>query len=209
MRRPTLLYRPTATRVIIKINILVFLLWIFLDQKFMIDNFLVSWRSLQEGRVWTLLTSVFSHNLVFHIAVNMFAFYGFGTVLENVLGWKRFLVFYLLAGIVSSFGHSLLSDLLLGQPSLQALGASGAIAGIILLFSLMFPKEKILLLGIIPLPAITASLLFVGLDIWGLVAQTQGTSSIPIGHGAHLGGSFFGLIYFLIYRKQFQRDLGV
>jgi membrane associated rhomboid family serine protease len=194
------LYEPTAVRFIIKINIMIFFFWMFLPPEFMMENFLVSWTGLQEGRVWTVITSVFSHNLLFHLFLNMFAFYGFGMVVENLLGTKRFIIFYLAAGIVSSLSHSFLSYALLGQGSLPALGASGAVSAVILFFSLMFPKEKILLLGIIPMPAITAALLFVGWDIWGLVEQTQG-GTLPIGHGAHLGGALFGLIYFLIYRR--------
>lgn len=168
----------------------------YVNPQFMVNNFLVSWEGVMEGRIWTLLTSVFSHNMFFHIFLNMYVFFGFGTVVENTLGSKRFLIFYLSAGLLSSISHISVSYFLMDQPGLPALGASGAVAGTILLFALMFPQEKILLLGIIPLPAITAALLFVGIDIWGLIAQTKG-SMIPIGHGAHLGGALFGLLYYL------------
>src|SRR5690606_28417631 len=147
---------------------------------FMIRNFLVSWDHVMGGYVWTLLTSVFSHNMFFHIFLNMYVFFGFGTVVENELGSRRFLTFYLAAGLVSSLSHIIVSTFLMGQPELPALGASGAVAGTILLFSLMNPHEKILLLGLIPMPALFAALLFVGVDLWGLVSQTRG-SSIPIG----------------------------
>jgi membrane associated rhomboid family serine protease len=167
----------------------------------MIENFLVSWNYLEQGRVWTLVTSVFSHNMLFHLMINMFVFYGFGTALEIILGAKRFLKFYLIAGIFGSFGHCFVSTFFLDQPNLPALGASGAIAGVIVLFSFMFPKEKLLLLGLIPMPAMFGAILFVGLDIWGLIAQTQG-SSLPIGYGAHLGGAIFGALYYLIFLKR-------
>lgn len=127
----------------------------------------------------------------------MYAFFGFGAVLETVLGRKRFLIFYLWAGIFASFCHVIVSSFLIGDPSLAALGASGAISGVILLFSLMFPQEKLLLLGLIPVPAYAASILIVGIDLWGLISQTRG-GTLPIGHGAHLGGALFGLIYYLI-----------
>lgn len=166
----------------------------------MYENFLVSWDGLNEGRYWTLITSVFSHNYFFHLFINLFAFYGFGLVVENTLGTRRFVTFYLASGVVASLAHSYVSYYLLDQPGLPALGASGAVAAVILFFSLRFPEEKILLLGIIPLPAIFAALVFVGLDIWGLVAQTQG-GDLPIGHGAHLGGAFYGLGYFLYDRQ--------
>lgn len=184
----------SAVTHIVSINIIVFLLW-YLIPEFMIENFLVSWSGVTSGKVWQLITSVFSHNMFFHIFVNMYAFYGFGMVLEGVLGKARFLRFYLLAGIIASFAHCFVSYYLMDEPNLPALGASGAVSAVIMLFSLMFPKERILLLGILPLPAMTAALMFVGLDVWGLIAQTNG-GSLPIGHGAHLGGSLFGVIYY-------------
>ena len=196
--------RPIIVLAIIKLNILVFVLWIlsfYLNPDFMIKNFLVSWSGLMEGRFWTLISSVFSHNLFFHIFLNMYAFLGFGTVLENSLGPWRFLKFYLLAGSVASLSHALVSAILLDQPQLPALGASGAISGVVLLFSLMHPQEKILLLGFIPIPALFASLLIIGLDVWGLIEQAQG-GSLPIGHGAHLGGAFYGLFYYLLFIRK-------
>jgi len=201
---PPLRTRPIIVFNIIKINIAIFILWmiaIFINPNFMMNNFLVSWEAVMEGRVWTLLTSVFSHNMFFHIFINMYAFFGFGVVVENMLGPKRFLSFYLWAGIMASLSHCLVSAFLIGNSSLAALGASGAVSGVILLFSLMFPQERILLLGIIPIPAFAASIFIVGLDLWGLFEQTQG-STLPIGHGAHLGGALYGAIYYLVKIKK-------
>ena len=189
-------------RAIIFLNVGVYLAWgLFGESDFMINNFLVSWQSLLEGRFWTLITSVFSHTHFFHIFLNMYVLLGFGTVMQNSLGRMRFLRFYIVAGIISSLSHALVSAYLMDRPELPALGASGSIAGVILLYSLVYPFEKIYLLGFLPLPAIFGAFVFIGLDIWGLVSQTQG-SQLPIGHGAHLGGSFTGLIYFLFIRKR-------
>lgn len=199
---PQIFRRPTITLLIVKINIIVFILWMtsfVVGPVFMLENFLVSFAGVMEGRIWTLLTSVFSHNMFFHIFINMYAFFGFGTVLENELGSFRFLRFYLAAGIFGSIAHCLVSAFLMNEPNLPALGASGAISGTILLFSLLNPKERILLMGFIPLPALFAALVFVGLDIWGLISQTQG-GSLPIGHGAHLGGALYGLLYFFVLK---------
>ncbi len=164
---------------------------------FMVDNFLVSWDSLREGRIWTLLTSAFSHNAVFHIAINMFVLRGFGTIMSQEMGTKKFLIFYLLAGMGGSLVHSLVSEFWMNQPDLPALGASGAIAGIILYFSFLFPEEKILLLGLIPVRAMWGAVILVGFDVWGLLEQTRGGGSF-IGHGAHLGGAAIGICWFLI-----------
>jgi membrane associated rhomboid family serine protease len=166
----------------------------------MVNNFLTSWAGLMQGRYWTLLTSVFSHNMFLHILINMLVLNSFGSLLEQVLGRWRFLTFYLGAGVVSSLSHCLLSNFVLHQPEQAALGASGAIAGLVLVFSLVFPREKILLFGIIPLPAIWGALAFVGLDLWGLSAQAHG-GGLPIGHGAHLGGAFAGAVYYFLYLR--------
>jgi membrane associated rhomboid family serine protease len=189
-------------RAIIFLNVMVYFAWGFLGESdFMINNFLVSWEGLMEGRYWTLITSVFSHTMFFHIFLNMYVLLGFGSVMEKTLGPLIFLRFYLVAGIISSLSHSVVSTVLLNQPGLPALGASGSIAGVIVLFSLFYPKEKIYLLGFIPMPAIFGAFVFIGLDIWGLISQTQG-SELPIGHGAHLGGSFTGFVYFLLLRNR-------
>ncbi|MGZ3797650.1 MAG: rhomboid family intramembrane serine protease [Pseudobdellovibrionaceae bacterium] len=170
------------------------------------NNFAVSWEALRQGHWWVLLTAVFSHNMFFHLFLNMFVLTSFGNVVESAVGTKFFLIFYLLAGAFSSFSHAFVSAFLLQQPELPAIGASGAIAGVVLLFSLLFPKEKILLFGIIPLPAIWGAIVFVGLDVWGLVSQAGG-GGLPIGHGAHLGGAFCGILAYLYLRQHLRRRL--
>lgn len=188
--------RAVVVPIIIVLNVLVFAMWVLSGpSELMLNNFLVSWDGLAEGRYWTLLTSVFSQNMFLHIFINMFVLNSFGTLLEQVLGSWRFLRFYLVAGVVSSASHCLVSNFIIHQPEQAALGASGAIAGLVLVFSLIFPKEKILLFGIIPMPALWGALAFVALDLWGLSAQAHG-GGLPIGHGAHLGGAFTGVVYY-------------
>lgn len=197
-RRPR---RPVTVILIVAVNVAVFLLWHLQgpgEPVFMEKNFLISWQALSDGRYWTLLTAVFSHNWDLHILINMLVLWSFGSVLEMVLGPSRFLKFYLVAGIFSSFSHAALSEWLLGQPQLAALGASGAIAGLVLLFALMFPKQKIYLFAVVPIPALWGALAFVGIDLWGLSAQAEG-GGLPIGHGAHLGGALIGVIYYVFF----------
>ncbi len=192
--------RVSYVKVIIWMNVMVFILWHTSDggnfeDSFMFQNFLVSWEALVDGRFWVLLTSVFSHISLIHILLNMFVLNNFGPILERVLGAKAFLKFYLAAGILSSLSHALVSAFILGKPEVPALGASGAISGLVMVFSLLFPKQIMLLFGIIPVPALIGALIFSGLDLWGLFAQAEG-GGLPIGHGAHLGGAFCGLVYF-------------
>ncbi len=187
--------------VLISLNIVVFVMWMIPSYfSLMANHFLVSWDFLLEGRFWTLITSVFSHNLFLHIFINMFVLKSFGGIVEETIGTRRFLTFYFLAGIFSSFCHCWVSAYLLQQPELPALGASGAIAGLILVFSFLYPREKIYIFGIIPIPALWGALAFVGLDVWGLVEQTRG-SGLPIGHGAHIGGALFGTFYYFFFLR--------
>lgn len=199
-----MIFTSRLTSLIVALNVLVFLAWIFGDKSdsgFMAQNFLVSWDALREGRYWTLVTSEFSHLAFFHIFLNMFVLRSFGPIMEMAIGWKRFLFFYLAAAIMASVSHSVLSAFLLGAPEQPALGASGAISGLVLLFALMFPREKLLIFGLIPTPAIWGAVIFVGLDLWGLISQTRG-GGLPIGFGAHLGGSFMGLVYYFAYVRR-------
>jgi membrane associated rhomboid family serine protease len=195
--------RAIIVPAIAAINAAVFVSWhLSLEmQKFMLKNFTVSWRDLSQGHYWVLLTSVFSHNMLWHILINMMVLLSFGPPLERMLGHVRFLTFYLVAGVLSSLAHALVSYHVLGAPDLPALGASGAIAGVILVFALVFPKEKILLFAIIPLPAIVGAMAFIAIDIWGLTAQAGG-GGLPIGHGAHLGGAFTGVLFFIWWRTR-------
>jgi rhomboid-like protein len=196
--------RSILVPLFLALNILVFVLWSTggpAREAFMERNFLVSWDSLAEGRWWTLLTAVFSHSLFLHLLFNMLVLKSFGQVLEEILGSRFFLIFYLIAGVVSSFSHAVVSNFIVGHPDLGALGASGALAGVLLLFCLMFPHQKILLFALIPLPAIWGAIAFIGIDIWGVVAQAQG-GGFPIGHGAHLGGSLCGLLCYFFYIRR-------
>ncbi len=133
----------------------------------------------------------------------MFVLSSFGGIVEMVIGTRRFLSFYLVAAVCSSLAHSFVSAFFMGEPRLEALGASGPISGLVLLFSFLFPKEKILVLGFIPMPALLGALVFVGLDVWGLVTQLKG-GGLPIGHGAHLGGALAGIVYYLLLLRRFR-----
>jgi membrane associated rhomboid family serine protease len=186
----------TVVNTMLVLNIIVFAMWIVLPPAVMMEHFTVSWEHLAAGRIWVLITSVFSHLLLFHLLINMIVLLNFGPLLERAMGSGPFLVFYLVAGIVGSLAHAITSGFLIGLPAQPALGASSALAGVLLFFSLCFPKARVLLFFIIPLPAIVAALAFVAIDIWGLVMQVGG-EGMPIGHGAHLGGALVGVIWFV------------
>ncbi|MBP6014465.1 MAG: rhomboid family intramembrane serine protease [Alphaproteobacteria bacterium] len=180
------------------LNTAVFGLWLVLGESpIMVENFLVSWDGLMAGRYWTLLTSEFSHLLFLHFFLNMYVLASFGPIVEHTIGSTRFLMFYVLAAIVASVSHAAVSAFLLNKPELPALGASGAISGVILLFSFLYPRARLLLFGFIPMPALVGAFAFVGLDVAGLIWQVEG-GGLPIGHGAHLGGAITGILYYLL-----------
>jgi membrane associated rhomboid family serine protease len=198
------MHRNSIVMRIIQINVVIFILWNLLameHSEFMIKNFLVSWAHVKEGRFWTLITSIFSHNMLLHIFINMYVLFNFGPVLETLMGPRSFILFFLLCGIVGSLGHCFSGAFILNEPKLMALGASGAISGVVLLFALIFPRQKIYLLGILPLPALGGAIIFITLDLLGLISQTKGIN-IPIGHGAHLGGACCAIIYYLVRGKK-------
>lgn len=192
---------------VLAFNSLVFILWWLArgDEAFFVmmrNNFVVSWEQLAQGRFWTLLTAAFSHRDWWHFGLNMIVAWSFGSVLERLIGWRRFLWFYLGSALFSSLAHCVVS-LMMGQPGQNALGASGAVSALLLAYALLFPHARILVFGVIPLPALVGALFFVGLDVWGLFAQGHG-GGLPIGHGAHLGGAFAGwVVWWTVLRRRF------
>lgn len=196
----------TAVPVIMMLNIAVFFFWIAFgspdgDSPFMQEHFLISMESLRHFRIWTLVTSAFSHHLFWHLFLNMYVLGSFGDAVEESLGTWKFVSLYLFASIISGLSHALVSTMILNQPELPALGASGAIASLILVFSILHPREKILILGLIPVPAAWGSAIFIGLDLWGLFRQSHG-NGLPIGHGAHLGGVLAGFLFYSLFLKK-------
>jgi membrane associated rhomboid family serine protease len=195
-----------VTNTILAVNLVVFVLWFTLPVPVMAEHFLVSWRHLEEGRVWTLLTAVFSHNALFHLLVNMIVLTSFGPPLEQLMGRGRFLRFYLVAGMLGSLAHVGVSSVLMERPAQAALGASAALAGVLLVFSLTFPKARVLFFLVIPMPAIVAAFVFIGIDVWGLIMQIEANGGWPIGHGAHLGGALTGILYFAARRRALRAE---
>lgn len=192
------LRRPRALPVIVGLNAVVFLAWLVAARgselwSLLAVNFMVSTNRLEHGLWWTLLTAAFSHQELWHFLLNMVVLWSFGTVLERLLGSRLFVVFFLVSAIVSSASHCLVSSLLLHDDRIAALGASGAVSAVLIAFSLSFPRNKILLFGFVPIPALVGAALFVAIDLWGLLAQTRG-AALPIGHGAHLGGALCGAV---------------
>ena len=144
----------------------------------------------------TLITSMFLHGGWGHLGGNMLFLWIFGDNIEHRLGHLRFLLFYLACGLAASFAHILFNS----GSNIPAVGASGAISGVLGGYLLMFPKNRVYVVtwgGVMAVPAIFM------LGLWivtqfingvGSIAVTDETAGGGVAYMAHIGGFVAGLI---------------
>jgi membrane associated rhomboid family serine protease len=152
-------------------------------------------------RPWQLLTYGFLHAGPAHLFFNMLALYMFGGDIEQLLGSRRFLLYYLLCVIgaaatqLAVMGH-------IDRPPVPTVGASGGVFGLLLAFGMAFPQRRIILLfPPIPMPAWLFVTLYGLLELYlGVTGTSQG-----IAHFAHLGGMAVGFMLLMFWRGQAQR----
>ena len=146
----------------------------------------------------TLLTSMFMHGGIAHIAGNMLFLWIFGDNLENVMGHKKYLFFYLLCGVLAGLAHVLSSAYLNQSTLVPSLGASGAISGVMGGYILLFPGRRVhvwVLFSILSLPAlIVVGLWFVFQLINGMGMLGGEEAAGGVAYAAHIGGFIAGLI---------------
>ena len=92
---------------------------------------------------WTLLTSLFLHGGLAHLLGNMLYLYIFGDNVENALGHGRYLVFYLICGVLASLSHVVTTVVVGANPYVPSLGASGAISGVLAAYLTLFPAKRV------------------------------------------------------------------
>ena len=148
--------------------------------------------SMVIERPWTLITYMFLHAGTLHLLFNMLGLYFFGPRLEEELGERDFLLLYFISGIAGA----LLSFI---TPNAWIVGASGAIFGVFLGYARFWPRETILIWGIIPLEARWFVAIMTVLSIFGGFSGGDN-----VAHFAHLGG-FLGGYLFLLLRGSKQR----
>ncbi|MGL5941272.1 MAG: rhomboid family intramembrane serine protease [Waterburya sp.] len=145
----------------------------------------------------TLITSQFLHGGLLHIGGNMLSLWVFGDNIENDLGHVKFLLFYLVCGILAGLTHWFFGM----QSGVPTLGASGAIAGVMGAYLIKYPRAKIL--TILPIFIIWTTVRIPAIYFLGFWFVTQAVSSVaslgmPQGSGiaywAHAGGFIFGAI---------------
>ncbi len=154
---------------------------------------LVPERVTGDFELWRLVTMLFLHvESPFHILFNMFTLWVFGREIERHLGHWRFLRFYLASGIVASLVYVAVH--MIGQPFQYAIGASGAIMGVMVLFACLYPDMPVLAFLFVPMKAKYLVMLLVGLDLLYFTVLMPGDNGVA--HSAHLGGAAFGFLYF-------------
>jgi membrane associated rhomboid family serine protease len=148
-------------------------------------------------QVWQLITYQFMHGSFSHILFNMFALWMFGSSIEDVFGSKKFLIFYLLAGVSAGLLHLFVSPLLGGSPAVT-IGASGAVYGVLIAYALFFPDNLIFLYFLIP---VKAKYLIGFLVVIEFLAVDSASSGVA--HLAHLGGALFGFLYIMFDKNSY------
>jgi membrane associated rhomboid family serine protease len=146
----------------------------------------------------TLITSMFMHGGIAHIAGNMLYLWICGDNLEDAMGHVKYFFFYLLCGILAGLSH-VFSTALLGQSQLiPSLGASGAISGVLGGYVLLFPKRRIhiwlFLFFTISVPAIIAVGLWFVFQLINGMGMLGGEEGGSIAYAAHIGGFIAGFI---------------
>jgi membrane associated rhomboid family serine protease len=148
----------------------------------------------------TLFTSMFMHGGIAHIAGNMLFLWIFGDQIEDRLGHIKYLIFYLLCGLIASLAHVFATAALAGQAEnmlVPSLGASGAISGVLGGYILLHPKRRvtvILFRFLTQVPAYVAiGLWFVFQLISGLGMLGEGSQTGGVAYAAHIGGFIAGL----------------
>ncbi len=157
----------------------------------------------------TLLTSIFMHGGIAHIFGNMLFLWIFGDNIENKLGHFRYLIFYLVCGILASLAHVYSTVALGGDLLIPTLGASGAISGVLGAYILLFPKKRV---SVIIFYFITNVPAFVAIGLWfvfqlisGLGLLGAGAQGGGVAYGAHIGGFIAGMLlinFFAIGRSR-------
>ena len=148
-----------------------------------------------EGEVWRLFTPLLLHSGLWHLFCNMLVLYWAGRRMEEDYGSREFLAFYILAGLFAHLAYLLAYAFEL-TPVVYAVGASGAVTAVFILFACHYPHQQVRLNFILPMPVWLLVIVYVGLDILGAVRGAVGMRTAPIGYFAHLGGAAFGLLYF-------------
>ena len=215
---------PRVTKNLIVINVIMFIATL-LNENFMVSTFAMFYPTSAYFRIWQPVTHMFMHGGFWHILFNMYTLYIFGSVLERMIGERKFLIFYFVCGLGAAALHTgveyfqaqrymnAIADGSVNAATMYAqlkvtpvLGASGAIYGLLIAYAMLFPQATLTL--IFPPIALSAKawvLIFAAIELGTGMTGTFG----GVAHFAHLGGMLFGFLLIKYWRKKgtlFDRD---
>ncbi len=193
---------PVVTYALIAINVLFFLVELIAGDAFIETWAFVPTRFLASpgGDFITIFTSMFMHGGWLHIGGNMLYLWIFGDNIEDRFGHLRYLVFYLVCGVAATFAQMAFS---MGS-SIPNLGASGAIAGVLGAYVLLFPQRRVTVMvgvGVTRMPALIVIGLWFVLQLFsgiGSIAATADTGGVA--YMAHVGGFIAGFVLAFLLR---------
>lgn len=194
---------PIITWGLILINFLFFFAELSGGEKFVMDwSFIpVNFLSNPAANFMTLFTSMFMHAGWGHLLGNMLYLWIFGDNVEDSFGHLKYLLFYILSGLAATFAQLMLNP----SSDLPNLGASGAIAGVLGAYILLFPNGKVdVLLGrsVVPMSAIFVIGLWIVLQlVSGVGTLASSTEEGGVAYMAHIGGFFAGLAMAFLFHK--------
>lgn len=192
---------PVVTYALIALNVLVFFLELSGGEPF-IERWSVVPRRLTQnpgGDFITVFTSMFMHGGWLHLAGNMLYLWIFGDNVEDRFGHAKFTLFYLLCGIAATVAQVAIS----AGSNIPNLGASGAIAGVLGAYLILFPRGNVKVLmgrSVVPMPALVVIGLWIVLQfISGVGSITQSAETGGVAYMAHIGGFVAGLVLTFLF----------
>jgi membrane associated rhomboid family serine protease len=165
------------------------------------DWFVLDVNKLFAGQVWRLLSYAFLHASFWHLAGNMLFLWLFGRQVEEEIGSGEYLLYYLLAAVLAGFAFVAI-DVLFVHPLWQSkiqggvLGASGAVMAVLVLAACRNPRQVVYLMLLVPVPIWLFVIIYVLIDVNGLLQLLRWRESGGVAVAAHLGGAAFGFLYF-------------
>ena len=185
-------YKPSlftdAIKTLISINFGIFILQSISSSEMMFfSNFgLVPKLVWSQLKIWQPFTYMFFHGDIWHVLINMFVLWMFGSELERVWGKKNFLRFYFVTGVGSGLGTMIFGL----QSMIPVVGASGAVYGVLLAYGVIFPNRTVYLYGIIPIKSFW---FVIGIGVIAFISSFNNVSNIS--HLTHLFGMIIGYLY--------------
>ena len=192
---------PVVTYALIALNVLFFFIEMSGGTPF-IEHWSVVPRRLvaHPGEDFlTIFTSMFMHAGWLHLGGNMLYLWIFGDNVEDAFGHLKFLIFYLLCGVAASVAQVMVGP----NSNVPNLGASGAIAGVLAAYIVMFPKDKVRVLmggAVLPVNAFIVIGLWFVLQLFSGFGSLSGRTEGGVAYFAHIGGFVAGLILTFILR---------